>query len=51
LFVDSSVRRIGLKALWTLKWHKQFNTSGEWTLAGGVTPERWPEWMRGFSDY
>ena len=51
LFMDWSVRKIGLKELWTLKWHKEFNTAGRWTRAGGVQPERWPEWMRGFKDY
>jgi prepilin-type N-terminal cleavage/methylation domain-containing protein len=51
LFCDSSVRRVGLKELWTLKWHKTFNTADRWTCAGGVQPEDWPEWMRGFRDY
>ena len=51
LFCDSSVRKVGLKELWTLKWHKQFNTRGRWTKAGGAQPEDWPEWMRRFKDY
>ena len=51
LFLDWSVRRIGLKALWTLKWDRDWNTAGPWTEAGGVRPEDWPEWMRGFKDY
>ena len=51
LFLDWSVRKIGIKELWTLKWHMQFNTANEWTKAGGVQPEDWPEWMRGFKDY
>jgi prepilin-type processing-associated H-X9-DG protein len=51
LFFDWSVRKVGLKELWTLKWHRQFNTAGPWTKAGGVQPEDWPEWMRGFKDY
>ncbi len=51
LFVDWSVRRVGLKELWTLKWHREFNTAGPWTLAGGVQPDAWPEWMRRFKDY
>jgi prepilin-type N-terminal cleavage/methylation domain-containing protein len=50
-FLDYSVRKIGLKELWTLKWHRQFNTANAWTKAGGVQPERWPEWMRHFKDY
>ena len=51
LFLDWSVRKIGIKELWTLKWHMQFDTANEWTRAGGVQPEDWPEWMRGFKDY
>ena len=51
LFMDWSVREVGLKELWTLKWAPNFNTVGPWTLAGGVQPEDWPEWMRGFKDY
>jgi len=51
LFLDWSVRKIGLKELWTLKWNKEFNTAGRWTRAGSVQPERWPEWMRNFKDY
>jgi len=51
LFLDWSVRKIGLKEFWTLKWHKQFNTTGAWTKAGGVEPEDWPQWMREFRDY
>ena len=51
LFFDWSVRKVGLKELWTLKWHRQFNTAGPWTKAGGVQPEDWPVWMRKFKDY
>jgi prepilin-type N-terminal cleavage/methylation domain-containing protein len=51
LFLDSSVRRIGLKGLWTLKWFHNFNTRGPWTRAGGVKAEDWPQWMRAFPDY
>jgi len=50
-FLDGSARRIGLKELWTLKWSPKFNTAGQWTSAGGVQPEDWPEWMRRFKDY
>jgi prepilin-type N-terminal cleavage/methylation domain-containing protein/prepilin-type processing-associated H-X9-DG protein len=51
LFLDWSVRKVGLKELWTLKWNKYFNTANEWTKAGGVQPDAWPEWMRKFKDY
>jgi len=29
-------RRVALKELWTLKWHKTFNMRGPWMRAGGV---------------
>jgi prepilin-type N-terminal cleavage/methylation domain-containing protein/prepilin-type processing-associated H-X9-DG protein len=51
LFMDWSARRIGLKELWTLKWDEDSDTAGPWTKAGGVLPEDWPAWMRGFRDY
>jgi len=51
LFMDWSVRRVGLKELWTLKWHRQFETNGRWTKAGGAQLEDWPQWMRRFRDY
>jgi prepilin-type N-terminal cleavage/methylation domain-containing protein/prepilin-type processing-associated H-X9-DG protein len=51
LFLDWSVRKVGLKELWTLYWYAEFNRSGRWTKAGGATPEDWPQWMRGLRDY
>ncbi len=50
-FLDSSVRKVGLKELWALNWHRQYDTANRWTKAGGVRPEDWPEWMRKFKDY
>ena len=43
LFLNWSVRNVGLKELWNLKWHREFDTSG-WSGA-------WPVWMRKFKDY
>jgi prepilin-type N-terminal cleavage/methylation domain-containing protein/prepilin-type processing-associated H-X9-DG protein len=51
LFLDWSVRKVGLKELWTLRFHRQWNTRNQYTLAGGATSEDWPEWMQGFKDY
>ena len=51
LFCDASVRKVGLRELWTLKWWRQYNTRGPWTKAGGAKPEDWPQWMRKFKDY
>ena len=50
-FIDFSARKVGLKELWTLKWHKTFDTSGPWTQAGGIAASDWPEWMRRFQEY
>jgi len=51
VFLDLNVRKVGLKELWTLNWHRNFDTQNIWTKAGGVQPEDWPEWMRGLKDY
>jgi prepilin-type N-terminal cleavage/methylation domain-containing protein len=44
LMADMSVQKVGLKELWTLKWHRQFDTStsyDRWNNTDG-----WPDWMR-----
>ncbi len=51
VFMDWSVQRVGLKELWKLKWHRQFNTNGFWTVAGGAQASDWPHWMRNFKPY
>ena len=51
VFFDWSVRKVGLKELWTLKWYPTYDTAGPWTKAGGVQPSDWPEWLRKFKDY
>jgi prepilin-type N-terminal cleavage/methylation domain-containing protein len=43
VFLDGAVRKIGLKELWRLKWHEDFNTNNP--------PPVWPEWMRRFKDF
>jgi prepilin-type N-terminal cleavage/methylation domain-containing protein len=45
LFLDFTVRKIGLKQLWKLKWHRTFD------LNEGPTREEWPDWMKGFKEY
>ncbi len=51
IFTDWSIRRVGLKELWTLKWYHDYDTAGAWTKAGNTSPDDWPEWMRQFKDY
>ena len=57
LFFDGTVRKVGLKELWTLQWRKKpyFDKCNEWTLCGGATKLKWAEygtgWMKDFKDY
>ena len=51
LFMDWSIRRVGLKELWTLRWYPTFNTANRWTVAGRAQPSQWPAWMQRFPDY
>ena len=51
LFLDLSARSIGVKEIWTFKWERQTKIDGMWTVAGGVKPGDWPEWMQDFKDY
>jgi prepilin-type N-terminal cleavage/methylation domain-containing protein len=43
VFFDSSARKIGLKELWKLKWHRKYDINAE--------PPIWPDWMKKFKDY
>jgi len=51
LFLDWSVRKVGIKELWTLEWSPLWDTANPCTKRGGVKPEDWPQWMRRFKDY
>lgn len=44
LFLDFSVRKVGLKELWELSWHKNWNPNNN-------PPPVWPDWMQNFKDY
>ena len=46
VYMDGSCRNIGLKGLWRLKWHKQFNINNQMTNG----TRAWPDWMRSFND-
>jgi prepilin-type N-terminal cleavage/methylation domain-containing protein/prepilin-type processing-associated H-X9-DG protein len=50
-FLDWSVRKVGLKEMWALRWHRAYNQAGPWTMGGGVQSSDWPTWMRSFKDY
>jgi len=47
LFLDLSVRKIGLKQLWNLKWHQKYNTQNRQTKKAAS----WPAWMKDFTNY
>ena len=59
LFMDFSARKVGLKELWTLKWHREFDINGMWTIAsfGGNETQcalAWDDaapWMSDFPEY
>jgi prepilin-type N-terminal cleavage/methylation domain-containing protein/prepilin-type processing-associated H-X9-DG protein len=41
LFMDGQVRKVGMKELWSLKWHTK------WTIKS----RQWPAWMSKYPDY
>jgi prepilin-type N-terminal cleavage/methylation domain-containing protein/prepilin-type processing-associated H-X9-DG protein len=51
LFMDWSVRKVGLKEIWTLKWYPGFVTNGPYTRAGGFDDSKWPAWLRKYKGY
>jgi len=42
-FCDFSARKVGLKELWTLKWHRRYDID--------APPPVWPDWMQSFKEY
>lgn len=59
LFMDWSARKVGLKELWTLKWHKNYNVNGPWTIVGfggdrTACEAAWDQaapWMKNLPEY
>jgi len=49
VFLDGSVRNVGLKELWILSWHREFEK--DWATRNARTSIDWPEWMENFKDY
>lgn len=45
VFVDMTARPVGLKQLWKLKWHKNYD------FMGAAPANGWPEWMDKYPDY
>ncbi len=50
-FLDWSVRKVDLKELWVLPWHKDYKRDGPWTRAGGAIASNWPDWMQRYKEY
>ena len=46
VFLDGSVGAVLLRALWTLKWHRNFEINGQWSPRNAT----WPKWMLKFGD-
>jgi hypothetical protein len=42
-FLDFSARKVGLKELWKLKWHRRYEVDNPSPI--------WPPWMQNFPDY
>jgi hypothetical protein len=54
VFLDFSVRKVGLKELWTLQWSRGWDTCSVWTRCGGATSKDWDyaaPWMKIFPEY
>ena len=49
LFLDFSTRRVGLKELWELSWHRKWYIDEHGTT--DHNPPVWPPWMKSFKDY
>jgi prepilin-type N-terminal cleavage/methylation domain-containing protein/prepilin-type processing-associated H-X9-DG protein len=43
-FLDFSARRVAIKELWQLEWHRDWNSDNE-------PPPVWPDWMKNMKDY
>ena len=43
VFLDSSVRKVTLRELWGLKWHREYKPGAE---VARMEAARWPDWMK-----
>jgi prepilin-type N-terminal cleavage/methylation domain-containing protein/prepilin-type processing-associated H-X9-DG protein len=43
-FADMHAQHVGIKQLWRLKWHANFDTSA-------LPPNAWPTWLQNYKDY
>jgi prepilin-type N-terminal cleavage/methylation domain-containing protein/prepilin-type processing-associated H-X9-DG protein len=42
-FMDGSVRKVGLRELWKLQWHRSYNTL--------ITPTDWSAWLKTYPEF
>jgi len=50
-FMDWSVRLVGLKELWKLKWHRKYKTEDAGHVENELYPVGWPDWMKRCRSY
>jgi hypothetical protein len=51
LFLDYSVRKVGLKQLWTLRWNRESGWGNLNVVPDWGKVEEWPTWMRNARNY
>jgi len=44
VFLDGTARKVSLRELWKLKWHKHFKTNTKMTSSAAI----WPKWLERF---
>jgi hypothetical protein len=49
VFLDYAVRRVGLKELWELKWHRRWNENGDPPPEEFFDPQHWMYHMKNYA--
>ncbi|GAG09889.1 unnamed protein product, partial [marine sediment metagenome] len=49
VFLDFTIKKVGLKQLWLLKWHRQYDT--RYAITNPVDWDYGTGWMEKFKDY
>ena len=47
VFLDGSARKVLIKNLWKLKWHREFDIKASYYYTG---EKEWPDWMKSFRE-
>jgi hypothetical protein len=51
VFMDWNVKKVGLKQLWKIKWHRKFDTVNSGPVDYTPYPAGWPDWMKTCRSY